>query len=80
MKYYIGLVRGTGKVRCWSNNHRQSTVKVVVRREKDNLPTDLWQYLGPRELTKVYLRSIKVKLLKAINTQFNTTFTTIIID
>ena len=80
MIYYVGLVKGTGTVACWGNNHRRSTVVVEMRRDLDFLSPDLWEYIGPREVTKSHVKTHRLDLLKAINVQYNADFQNIIID
>ena len=78
--YHIGLIRGTGKVQCWGNNHRRSTVVVQMRQDRDYLSPDLWIYYGVREVTKAHVKANRIGLLQAINRQYNTTFTSLIVD
>lgn len=80
MQYHIGLVRGTGKVQCWANGHRASTVIVEMRRDRDYLSPDLWVYWGVREVTKAHVKANKTGLLDAINKQYGTEFTSLIVD
>jgi len=78
--YYIGLEYGTGKVKCWGNNHRRSTVVVHMRRDKDYLPPDLNVYLGDCVTTRERGEQRKAQLLDWINRTYGKNFTHIIID
>ena len=78
--YHVGLIRGTGKVQCWANGHRKSTVVVQMRKDKDYLSPDLWEYIGPREVTKAHVKANRVKLLQAINEQYGTQFTHLLVE
>ena len=80
MIYHVGLVKGTGNTKCWANGHRATTAVVELRRDIDFLSTDLWRYMGRRETTKARIRAEKIALLTAINQQYQTSFTSIIID
>jgi len=80
MIYHVGLIKGTGLTKCWANGHRKSTVVVELRRDIDYLSTDLWRYMGRRETTKKQIKADKIKLLAAINEQYQTSFTHIVID
>lgn len=80
MQYHIGLIRGSGRVTCWGNNHKDTTVVVQMRRDIDFLSPDLWEYIGIREVTKEYVKKNRVGLLRAINEQYQTEFTTLLVD
>ena len=80
MIYHVGLVKGTGNTKYWANGHRATTVVVELRRDIDFLSTDLWRYMGRRETTKKQIKADKIKLLAAINEQYQTSFTHIVID
>ena len=80
MTYYLGLVRGTGRVACWGNNHRKDTLVLDARRDKDYLSPDLWKYLGRGKATKASLRRNKAGLLAAFNKQYGTAFRCLIVD
>jgi len=80
MIYHVGLVKGTGLTKCWANGHRKSTVVVELRRDIDYLSAGLWRYMGRRETTKARIRAEKIALLTAINQQYQTAFTHIVID
>ena len=78
MKYHLALQKGSQG--CWSNCHRKSTVVLCARRDIDYLPTDTWQYLGERIVTKTHLREHKGNILAWINREFDRTFNTLVID
>ena len=78
--YHIGLIRGSGKVKCWGNSHHASTCILQARRSVDYLSPDVWQFLGARETTKAALRENKSHILTWINGYFNENFTRLIID
>jgi len=78
--YHIGLLKGTGRVACWGNNHLSTTVIIQIVRDRDYLSPDIWQYLGPRLVTKQHIKNNKVKLLESINKQYATQFEHILID
>ena len=78
--YHLGLVKGTGNVKCWGNNHRGGTLVLQARRSVDFLSPSLWHYLGQRETTKAHLQEHKTELLAAFNKQYATTFTRLLVD
>ena len=78
--YHVALVYGTGPTPCWSNGMLKTTVKVVLRRELDNLPTDINEYCGQRITSKADYRRRKLDILGWINRQYKQQFTQIIID
>ena len=80
MVYHVGLVKGSGRCKCWNNQHKRDTVVVELRRSIDFLSCELWQYLGERETTKEGYRANKRGLLEFINSRYNTNFRRIIID
>jgi len=69
--YYVGLMK---------NYNNPDVIIVQLRKNKDCLDCELWQYLGLRMVTKEYVRGHKFELLDAINLQYGKTFTRIIID
>ena len=78
--YHIGLIRGTGPVQCWANGHRASTLVVQMRRDVDYLSPGIWKYLGIRDTTKAHVKANKAGLLAALNKQYGTAFTALVVD
>ena len=76
--YHIGLLKGSQGF--WRNGHRNNTVVVQCRRNLDNLDCELWKYYGERVTTKRNIEINKIKLLAAINKEYGTAFTHIIIN
>lgn len=72
--YYLGLLID------YCNPKYTGTVTVQARRCIDCLDCELWEYLGPRVVTKAHLKANKAGLLAWINQTFNATFTRIVID
>ena len=60
--YHIGFIKGTGKRKCWSNNHKADTLIVQARRDLDYLSPDLWQYRGRHVTTKAQLKARKAEI------------------
>jgi hypothetical protein len=78
--YHLGLLRGTGKTRYWSNGHSTSTLILQARKNVDSLSPDLWYYIGERIITKKQLKINAIKILEQININNHTSFNKIIID
>jgi hypothetical protein len=78
--YHVGLVKGSGAVKFWGNNHRSKTVILQARRDKDFLSSDLWKYEGEHITTKKELKNNKFAILGWINKTYGANFTRIIID
>jgi hypothetical protein len=78
IKYnHIGLVKASGEYPFLDNYKEESTVIVQVKKDKDDLSPELWQYLGLRPTTKLKLMTVRYELLKAINEVFGTDFKSI---
>jgi hypothetical protein len=80
MRYHIGLIRGSGKVKCWGNGHRRDTLIVQMRRNKDLLSPDLCYYIGERITTKAHYRRNPAELLRIFNAKFGEEFRRVFID
>lgn len=68
--YHIGLIK---------DYDDPNLVILQASRDKDSLSPELWKYLGRRLITKKQLKHNKEKLLAAINEQYGTNFTKMII-
>ena len=73
--YHVGLIKG-----CWRNGHRESTLIIQARRNKDNLSPDLWKYLGEQIITKAQLKIARHDLKVWANGYFNTAFTHCVVE
>ena len=67
--YFMGLIKKSA-----------NTVILQMRRDKDYLSCELWQYYGERITTKTHQKLYKQALLQAINKTYNKSFTHILID
>lgn len=68
MKYHVALIKKSDE-----------RVVVQLRREKDVLSPDIWVYVGCWTTSKVFFRQRKPDVLDAINTQYGTGFTKVMI-
>jgi hypothetical protein len=78
--YHLGLIKGSGKCKCWRNYHAKNTIVLQARRSIDNLSCELWEYIGERITTKTQLNANKSHILVWINGYYHTNFTHIVID
>jgi hypothetical protein len=78
--YHIGLIKGSGRCKCWSNGHRKNTVVVELARSVDYLSCELWRYMGERITTKEKIKKNKMIFLAWINKEFKQNFNHIIIE
>lgn len=67
-KYHVALLKA-------------SDTKVIVQmcREKDCLSPEVWRYVGYWGVSKVFFKRRKAGLLEAINTQYGSNFTEVVV-
>lgn len=78
-KYWVGFRKSNYTYDPATQREVARTVEVICADDLDCLPADLWIYKGPRIVTKTALRKQRGELLAAINAEYNTSFTRIMV-
>jgi hypothetical protein len=73
--YYLGILPGDYD----GYKHRHDTLILEARESLDCLSCELYQYLGPRIVTKAHLRANRSGILAMLNRQYGYNFKRLIV-